>query len=131
MAANTIPIFPLTPRITATAISTAVTTRTLTGVGSAVLAYTAGSNGTRVDSITICATATTTVGVIRFWYYIGSGNALLWQEVLVTALTPSTTVAVFMYEFNPSNWILPTGSTLYVSPHNAEAFNIIVRGGDY
>jgi len=131
MAANTIPIFPSTPSLTSAQVATGLVGRTVSGVTGLTLIFTAGSNGARVDTITITAAGTTTAGVIRLWYYIGSGNSLLWQEILVTAVTPSTTLAVWSYEFNPVNWVLPATTYLYGSTHNTETFNIHVRGGNY
>lgn len=131
MAANINAIYPKTPNVGVAVIGTGVTGRTVSGVTGLTLLFTGGTNGSRVDSITIAATAATTVGVIRLWYYVGSGNATLWDEELVTAITPSTTVQAYLKELGPMNWNIPTGSFLYVSTHNSEAFNVIARGGDY
>src|ERR1022692_3273423 len=124
MAQNTVPIFPLTPNFTSSTSSTAVTTLILSGVGSAVLGFTAGANGSRVDSITIKANATSTAGMIRFWIYTGSGNALLILEVVVAATTGSGTVQEFFYEVLPPNWVLASGQTVYWAPNNAESFAV-------
>ena len=130
-APNTQPIYPLTPNIGVAVIGTANTNRTVSGVTGLTLLFTAGAQGSRVDSITAIATGTTTAGVLRLWYYIGSGNATLWEEDLVAATTPSSTVASFLKEWLPVNWGIPPGSFLYVSTHNSEAFNVVARGGDY
>ena len=131
MSANTVPIFPLTPNWQSTPISSAITTRTVSGVTGLVNVFTAGASGSRIDSITMLATGTTTAGVIRLWKYDGTGNATLLAETLVTAITPSTSIAVWSAEQLPVNFVLKTGQSLYASPHNAEAFVIHVRGGDY
>jgi hypothetical protein len=131
MSGNTLPLFPLTPNFKSSTSATAVTTPQLSGVGSAVLGFTAGANGSRVDSITIKANATSTAGMIRFWIYTGSGNALLILEVLVAATTGSGTVAEFSSEQLPVNWVLGIGQTVYWAPNNAESFAVHIRGGDY
>ena len=131
MTANINAIYPKTPNVGVAVLGTGNTNRTVTGVTGLTLLMTAGANGTRVDSITLAATGTTTAGVIRLWYYTGSGNATLWEEDLVSAITPSASVAVFSKEVLPVNWSLPAGSFLYASTHNSEAFAITARGGDY
>jgi hypothetical protein len=131
MPANINAIFPLTPNWGVAAISAANANRVVTGVAGLTLLMTAGANGTRVDSITMIATATTTAGMIRVWKYGGSGNAALVLEQLVAAIVPSATVAAWSAEALPPNWTLAAGESLYVSTNNAEAFNIHARGGDY
>jgi hypothetical protein len=93
VAANTTPIFTLTPHIGQTTISTANTNRD--GTGTLGTLVTAATNGTRVDRIVVEATSTTAAGVVTFFVYDGSSVSTLWQEVLVTAITPSATVVAF------------------------------------
>ena len=125
------PIFPLTPKIGKANISVANTNRVVTGVAGLTQVLEAGTDGTRLDRAKIQATATTTAGVVRLWIYSGSGNADLYDEILVTAATPSVTVEAFntVIDFNAE--FLPAGYSLYASTHNSEAFNVIVFGGDY
>ena len=125
------PIFPLTPKIGKANISVANTNRVVTGVAGLTQVLAAGADGTRLDRAKIQATAATTAGVVRLWIYSGSGNADLYDEILVTAATPSTTVEAFntVIDFNAE--FLPAGYSLYASTHNGEAFNVIVFGGDF
>lgn len=131
MAANTTPIFTLTPKIGKVQISTANTNRDGTGTIGTVL--TGSTNGTRIHRITIQAAVTTTAGVIRL--YISDGtNVHLWTEVIVAAVTPSTTVSAWSYVmelFGEAALILPSGYVLMASTNNAEAFNVFAEGGDY
>jgi len=91
-------------------ISVANTARN--GTGTIVSVMTGAANGSRIDDISIVATATTTAGVVRLFISDGS-NIRLWQEILVSAVTPSTTVQVW-------------------SSNNAETFNVLVtRAGDF
>jgi hypothetical protein len=121
--------YAATPRGVVVQVSTANTNRD--GTGTLATVMTAGSNGTRIDDIWIVATGTTTAGVVRLFVNDGS-NSRLWQEILVTAITPSTTVQVFNTALFNQALILPSGYSLTASTNNAETFNIIVsRAGDF
>jgi len=131
MAANTDPIFTLTPVIGVAAISTANTARDGTGTIGTVI--TGATYGTRITRITIQAIVTTTAGMIRL--FIDSGAPIsLWKEIAVDAITGSASVEEFVYVLElPGEraLILPAGYILMASTHNAEAFNVIAEGGDY
>jgi hypothetical protein len=131
MPANTLPIYPVTPNWGVAVLSTGLTTRTVVGVAGLTLLLAAGGNGTRVDSITMVATGTTTAGMIRLWKYGGSGNAALISETTVAAIVPSASVASWASEQLPINFTLEAGESLYASTHNSEGFNVHARGGDY
>ena len=128
------PNFTGAPRQTVTQISTANTNRD--GTGTIGTCFTAGNMGSRIDKIRISGTGTTTAGVVRIYIHDGS-NARLLDEVLVTAITPSTSIAVFEAEISYTDGLLlpaPGGSTawsLRASTHNAETFNVFVQGGDF
>lgn len=110
-------------------ISTANTNRDGSGTMGTVL--TAGSKGTLVELIKLKATGTTTAGMIRLFLHDGT-NARLYDEVPVSAVTPSGTVASFGAEYIPSKpLVLPSGWSLRVSTHNAEEFVARATGGDY
>jgi hypothetical protein len=121
--------YAATPRSASAAISVANTNRN--GTGTLVTVFTAGSSGSRVDDIWIVAAGAVTAGVVRL--YINDGSASrLWQEVMVTATTPSTTVQVFNTALFNQALILPTGWSLQAAPNNAETFNVLVtRAGDF
>lgn len=134
MAVTSTPIFAQALAYGVANISTANTNRDGTGTIGTVL--TAGSNGTMVDHIDICATGTTTAGVIRIYITLDSGpTSRLWKEILVGAITPSTTVAAFMRRIDCSlpGWelFLPSGYSLRASTHNAETFNVHAYGGTF
>jgi hypothetical protein len=110
-------------------VSTANTNRN--GTGTIVTVFTAGSNGSRIDDIYITATATTTAGVVRLFLNDGT-NTYLFDEILVTAITPSTTVSVFQAVLLNQAIVLATGWSLRASTNNAETFNIqVTRAGDF
>jgi hypothetical protein len=121
--------YAATPRGVVVQVSTANTNRDGTGTIATVL--TAGSNGSRIDDIWVVGTGTTTAGVVRLFVNDGT-NSRLWQELLVPAITPSTSVQVFSTALFNQALILPNGYSLRASTQIAETFNIIVtRAGDF
>lgn len=129
MAAS--PVFAATQRVALAQVSTANTNRDGTGTLASVIA--GGASGTVINSIRIIATGTTTAGVVRLFLHDGT-NTRLFREVLVPAITPSTTVEAFsrLVTFAlPDVLMLPsTNWEIRASTHNAEVFNIIVQGAD-
>ena len=96
---------------------------------------TSKSNATNKDEILavsgqITVGTTTTAGVIRLYLYDGTNNYLL-REILVTAVTPSTSLEAWSADVDLDGLILPSGWKLRASTHNAEAFRIFARGGDF
>jgi hypothetical protein len=127
-----------TPKNSGAQISTANTGRD--GTGTLGTVYTAGASGSRVDSIVIQATGTTTAGMIRFFSSIDAGTTKrLIGEVPVLANTPSATTPAWQVTLTSQNasfmgngLVLQASSILYASTNNAEAFNIIaVNAGDF
>lgn len=101
------------------------------GTGTIVDILTAGPNGTEIESVRIQATGTTTVGVVRLFIHNGAAYRL-WKEVLVAAVTPSTSVDAFSAEVVPTTkLILPFGYKFGASTHNAETFNVFAHGGNF
>lgn len=121
--------FAATPRAAYGQVSVANTNRD--GTGTIATIFTAGSSGSRVDDIYIVATGTVTAGVVRLFLNDGT-NTRLWQEILVTATVPSTTVQVWSYSLLNQALVLPTGYSLRAATNNAETFNIdVTRAGDF
>jgi hypothetical protein len=121
--------YAATPKSALAQLSAANTNRD--GTGTIVTVLTAGTSGTRIDDITITATGTTTAGVVRLFIHDGT-TARLWREVLVSAITPSTTVSPFSATLTNLGLVLQTGFSLRASTNNAETFNICVtRAGDF
>ena len=118
-----------TPRAALGQVSTANTARD--GTGTIATIFTAGASGSRVDDIAIVSTGTTTAGVVRLFINDGT-NSRLWQEILVAAITPSTTVQVWSAVQLNQALLLPNGWSLRASTNNAETFNVnVTRGGDF
>lgn len=121
--------YAATPRAALGQVSTANTNRD--GTGTIATIFTAGASGSRIDDIYIAATGTVTAGVVRLFINDGT-NTRLWQEILVTATTPSTTVQVWSATLLNSALILPSGYSLRASTNNAETFNVsVLRAGDF
>lgn len=125
----TAPAYAATPRCAIGQVSVANTARD--GTGTVATIMTAGASGSRIDKIKIAAIATSTAGVVRLFLHDGT-NFRLYDEILVTAATPSTTVAAWEQEFELGYPILlPNGYSLRASTHNAETFNLFAFGGDF
>lgn len=127
--ANTAPIFGLTPNVGKSSLSVANTNRD--GTGSSVTVFTAGTAGSMVNGVVIKATATTTAGMIRLFYYDGSSYFLA-EEISVSAITPSASVQSFtgtssIFNRRP----LPSGSFIKAATHNGETFHVTVFGEDF
>lgn len=130
--------YAATPKNSGAQISTANTNRDGTGTMGTV--YTAGIAGSRIDSIVIQATGTTTSGMIRFFISIDAGTTKrLIGEVPVLANTASATVLVWQAVLTSQNsafmqngLVLQANSILYAATNNAEAFNVVVvNAGDF
>jgi len=118
-----------TPRTASGLVSTANPNRD--GSGTVPTIMTAAASGTRIDDIEIQAFGATSAGVFRLYLNDGAGNRMV-REILVTAITPSTTVAAFNARVTDLAWILQNASwSLRASTEVANSFNIFVtRAGD-
>ena len=152
MAANTSPIFPLTPYIVtadltaATACTTRAPTVTASLAGANILPLTAVStNGLRIDRIQVkgsstSITAPTASQLVQIWDWDGT-KAYLIDEIQVSLITPSTTAASFqgmnVYNSSPTNTlVLPATHALYVSTTitttaSTTALIVTLFGGQY
>ncbi len=157
MAANTQPIFPLTPNIGAmnALLSTAMTnTKAYDGTEAAgtamVLVATAGANGSRFDALQVqfastngaTASGTTSATVVRFWANNGSANTTatnnqLLGEIAVAAQTVTAlatgTNPVYTLTLNkslPAGYKIYAGTTVAVGGTNC-ALLVSATGGDY
>ena len=122
------------PKMGIVAISTANTARD--GTGTIGTVFTAGAAGSRIDSIDIQATGTTTAGMVRLFMHNGT-TAFLLAEVPVVAVTPGASNPAWSAQINgntSANFpiVMQTGYSLRASTHNAETFNIITtQSGDF
>lgn len=106
------------------------------GTGTLATIFTAGTNGSRVDSLALKATVTTTAGAVRLFLHDGTSARLL-TEVPVLAVTPSATIPAWEAQLSTNSMsqvlpiILPTGYSLRASTEKAEAINVIAVGGNF
>jgi hypothetical protein len=127
MAVVATPIFGQAVRWAPVAISTANTNRDGTGTIGTVLTADA-TDGSVVERIDITAQGTTTAGVVRLYIHNGT-TAFLWKEIVVGAITPSTSVSTFMRSVR-ERVHLPATYSIRASTHNAETFNVQAHGYD-
>jgi len=164
MPANTSPIFPLTPNLGANNVllSTAMTnTKAFDGTDTAgtnlALVFTAGSNGSRVDSLVVrltstngaTASGTTTATLVRFWINNGSANTsagnnqLMPWDVAIPATTVTSLSASSLPYYNvlvtspmadgislPAGYRIYAGTTVAIGGTNC-AVIVTAQGGDY
>ena len=154
MAANTAPIYPLLPYIVNASLAavTACTTRAPTATASLAAANIsllvpagasqtpASTAGTRIDKIQVkgCSssfTAATAAQTVTIWEWDGT-TAWPIDEILVTLVTPSTTVASFYGANSYSNLVLPVLHALYISTSitttaSTTALCVTAFGGTY
>lgn len=156
MATTSTPIFPQTPNqgVMNCILSTAMTnTKAMDGTETAgtalALAFTAGSDGARVDTIKArytatngsTATGTSAASVLRFWLNNGSANTTATNNKLIgeismpaQAVTALATGALPEYTLSlgmsiPSGYKIYAGST--VAAGGVLAFQVSVEGGNY
>lgn len=107
--------YAATPVVGSATLTTADTSLTAPTTVGTVL--TAGASGTRIDYIEVQGVATTSSGLINLFIYDGA-NYILWQQVPVQAITPSTTSPAFTANLssninaNIMPLTLPTGYSL-------------------
>ena len=129
------------------AISTANTNRD--GTGTMTILWTAPAfvdatnpGGSRIERILVQATGTTTAGMVRLFVSNDAtantaANTFLYEEVPITAATPSTTVQAYSVALQAVTYqtlfpiMIGPGCTLRVSTANAESFVVTAMGGDY
>lgn len=145
MAANTLPIYPLTPKVSwSGTITTANTGKDGTGI--VATAFTAGVNGSRIDQIKVRALGTNVATVLRFFINNGNSNATpanntLVHEVTIAATTLSETSALVDNDITIAKGMsvavpipfLPAGYKINctIGTTVAAGIQVTVHGGDY
>jgi hypothetical protein len=139
MAANTSPIFTLSPEIQwAISATTANTTKDLSS-GTIYPVFTGGTNGSYVQRIRFRTLGTNLAATVaRVWINNGSAtgtaaNNTLFDEISLPATTVSETAAQANYEL-PLNFALPPSYRIYVTlgtAPNAAGWDATIIGGDY
>jgi len=136
MAVTALPIFAQTPIFTVgQTVTTANTAKD--GTGTVVLIYTAGVNGSRIDSIKVRSTGTAVATVLRVFINNGATNVTatnnsLYVEATIAATTLSETSAL-IDNVIPMNISLPATYRVYVTIGTTVAtpLQVSAAGGDY
>lgn len=96
------------------------------GTGTIVTVCAGVAAGSRVSSVTVKATVSTTAGMVRFYLSTDTGSTWrLYREIQVSVITVSASALAFegRIEF-PDLVLLGISDLLGASTHNAETFNI-------
>lgn len=156
MTMTATPVFPQTPNqgVMNCILSTAMTnTKAMDGTETAgtalALAYTAGANGSRVDTVQFrytatngsAATGTSAASLIRLWLNNGSANTTATNNQLLAEMPmPAQAVTALATGSNPVYTLtlgisIPAGYKIYagntVAAGGVLAFQVSVQGGDY
>lgn len=135
MAANTTPIFPLTPVVSWGKVLTA--NNTYDGTGTVVTIHTAGVNGSKIDYVKARALGTNVATVVRLFINNGSDSSVatnnsLFMERSLAATNASATVETADWVI-PCNLTLPAGYklTAVLTTTVASGWQFTSVGGDY
>jgi hypothetical protein len=122
------PAFAVTPRIGAVSVATADSSYTSpTNVGTLI---TGASTGTRIAEIVVKSAATSAAALVRIFLYDGT-NYWLFDEVVVSAATGSSTVAQNRVSTTYNNLILPSASwSVRVTTSIAQTTHVTAFGAD-
>lgn len=129
------PIFPQTTLLEFATLTspTAVTSRAnITGTTGLVLLVATSTNGKRVDSITVKSKGAASLGGLLSIWLLNGGTSYLWDEIELSALTPSTTVPSMAVtkKYTDVN-LAATSESLYVSTTVSQDLNIFANTGAY
>lgn len=116
-----------TANTTSAAISTANTA--LDGTGSIVTVITGGSNGTKIETITIKATGTVSRGMVRLFLADGETFTKLIAEIDIPEQTVSTIDKAFEITLE-TDFFLRSAYSIGASTNNAESFIVRAEGLD-
>lgn len=135
MPANTSPIFPLTPNNGYGTVLTANTA--LDGTGTVVTVFTAGANGSIVDSITLMHLGSNVATVLRLFIKDGLNYTLFYEETMAANTLSQVAKSVFTdILFNGTDrkrLTLKASATLVSSVGTTIASGVRINcfGGDY
>ena len=91
----------------------------------------AGASGSRVDEITFTALVNSTASVGRIFVYNGT-NHYLYKEIIIPANTASASNPVMSVTTTFNNFVIPSGSSVYVSTSVLDSgYSVVAFGGDF
>lgn len=126
------PQFIATPRASGAAVTVANTN--LDGSGTLATIFTAGANGSRIDSVKVKSSEKTTYGAttadtVRLFLYDGTNTRLL-TEVNFASVTTSTSVPLPETTL-ALGIVIPTGWVLKAATYAGVACHVTACGGDF
>ena len=123
------PQYAATPRASSVAINTANTA--LDGTGTLGTLITAGSNGTRVDTIIVKGGGSTSIGLFNLFLYNGSTSFLIHQESIAAVTVSSSQTSLEIVIDMTGGMVIPAGSSLKVGTSVANLLYVTAVGGDF
>lgn len=140
MPANVQPIFPLTQNVGYGKVLAANTN--LDGTGTVVTLFTAGTNGSIVDSLTVMHLGTNVATALRLFIKDGANYTLFFEETIAAnTLSQAAKSTYYNYVFDPQfgsapnnkRLTLKAGQTIVASVGTALAagLQLTLIGGDY
>lgn len=144
MAANTNPVFTLTPNCKSVANSgsasagiranpqTNPSAWTTTPVPVTII--TGGTNGTRVEGVNFQATVTSVAGLIRVWHYVAATTSwFLLAEKVTAAASVSATVGGNTISWTPTvtPFVIAVSDLIAFTVEKAEVWQATGTAGDY
>lgn len=128
MAANTVPIFPLTPKVSWGTVATANTAKD--GTGTMVPVFTAGVNGSKIDQIKVRALGTNVATVLRFFVNNGSANSTAANNTLIHEVTIAATTLSEVAALTDNDITITKGADIAVPiPYLPNGYKINVAVG--
>ena len=116
MAANTSPLFALTPQIPAVTITGITTDKSGATTANVKTLYTAATNGTKISQIGYKCLGNSSAGLLLIWITDTSGlNPFLFEEIVIGAVTSSSTVAAAKVVNSYTDLELKSGQQIWVS----------------
>lgn len=128
MPANTVPIFPLTPKTTWGSVATANTAKD--GTGTVVTVFTAGTNGSKIDQIKVRPLGTNVATVLRIFINNGSANSTPANNSLIHEKTMANSTLSEVAELADTDLLIPKGGDVAVPiPYLPPGYKINVTVG--
>lgn len=134
MAANTQPIFALVPETKIVTVTAATTDRTGATTTNLVELLTAGTDGTKITQIGAKVAGTNAATLVLIFITDTAGaNPKLFDEITLSAITPSTTLASNRNVTAYSDLQLKSGQKVLVGTTVAitDGVNVFAIKGDY
>lgn len=126
----TAPSFSATPNIVSAQVSSSASTTLRTAPSAPTTLNAAGASGTQIFEVVLEGTGTTIAGTIVIFRFDGS-NYFAYDEVLISAVTASTTAVPFRTTRQYTNFILKSGDSLRVASSVASQLVCVTgHGGD-